>query len=1003
MRSRVLTLCVAASLIVVSADAAPPTGTDGLDVKQILSMAAGPMPTGPAEEGAEYPKFEDVTKDMKSVEGLFTLWFYPADKKDKDTEKLLCQIPAGFLGEKFMLSISFSGGGFFTGFPLEERAVQWEQLDRQLLLVQPETRFVVDKKDTVSDVVSRTYPERIRAAVPIVTKTASGDPVIDLGPLLKSDFPDISWMTMGMPGSVNPTLSKWTKKKAFELNVEIGVELAMSQMSPPGSYEKKLIHYSFWKLPQSDYTPRVADDRVGYFMTTNQDWGKPTDSRDIFNRYIDRWHLVKRTPELDKCEPIKPIIFYVEKTVPVRFRKAVRDGILEWNKAYEAIGFLDAVQVRQQTDDNEWKDLDPEDMRYSFFRWIVAGAGFAMGPHRANPFTGEIYDADIIFDDAMVRFFEREAQTMLPSAIAARKSSDPAMLSFLDHFPQFKRPAQPWETFVFGDEHEAELLDRARRHLQQHGRHMCDYTYGMRQQMAFAGTMLAGQPQEVVDDLLYEVIKEVVMHEVGHTLGLRHNFKASAIWTLDECRERAKKGLPTVGSVMDYNPVLFFKDFDAAHDFITPTIGPYDMWAIEYGYRPADGKYKAPGSAEDDKKTDEDAEEGEEKTDEPSVADAGTNGVPPDVLDKLPPEVQEMIKSGKGKMSMPGGDRPRGKGKRSSGPSFAGPNAAETDMLLAIASRASDPELAYATDEDTTGLGPDPASNRFDMGKDPLDWAQTRLDLVNSRMENILEWAVEDKESWYHVRQAFISLLVEKAFVMDYVGRYIGGQYVNRSHRGDLNAAPPFVPVDAETQRKALAFIEENLFNDKFFEFSPELLNHLAAPRWWHEGTTISFIVDFPVHRYIGLLQWWNLFDRMFPETLRRIHDGELKSADKNVLTLAEYLQTVQNACWEGTCDAKRAKDGKWTDADPFISSVTRSLQREYLGVMEPLARTAPGMAVSPDIHAMVQYSLKKLNKQIEDVMATGKLDFASEAHLDACKSRIDRMLAPELTEYGGY
>lgn len=940
---------------------------------------------------------------MKSTEGLFTLWYYPADKKDKDSEKLLCQIPQSFLGEKFMLSISFSGGGFFTGFPLEERAVQWELLDRQLLLVEPETGFVVNKEDTVSDVVSRTYPERIRAAVPIVTKSPGGDPVIDLGPLLKSDFADIGWMSFGMGGGINSQLSKWTKKKAFELNVEIGAELAMSQFSPPGSYEKKLVHYSFWKLPQSDYTPRIADDRIGYFLTTNQDWGKPNDSRDIFNRYIDRWHLVKRNPELDKCEPIKPIIFYVEKTVPVRFRRAVRDGILEWNKAFEEIGFLDAVQVRQQTDDNEWKDLDPEDMRYSFFRWIVAGAGFAMGPHRSNPFTGEIYDADIIFDDAMVRFFEQQAQTMMPSALAARKSHDPAMLAFLDRFPQWNRPAQPWETFVFGDEDEAELMERARRHLSDHGRHMCDYSYGMRQQMAFASTMLAGQPDEVVDDFLYEVIKEVVMHEVGHTLGLRHNFKASAVWTLDECRERSKKGLATVGSVMDYNPVLFFKDFDADHDFITTTIGPYDMWAIEYGYRPADGKYEKPETAADDKpKTDEAGDdENAERPEEPAVADAGTNGhaIPPEMLEKLPPHVQEMIKSGKGKAMMSRGG-PHGK-KRSSGPSFKGANAAETDMLNAIASRASDPELAYATDEDTTGLGADPASNRFDMGKDPIDWAQTRLDLVNSRMDNILEWAVEDEESWYHLRQAFLSLLFEKVFVMDYVGRYVGGQYVNRSHRGDLNAAPPYVVVDAELQRRALKFIEDNLFTDAFFQFSPEVLNHLAAPRWWHEGTSITFNVDFPVHRYIGLFQWWNLFDRVFPNTLRRIHDAELKTTEKNPLTLAEYLQSIQNACWKNTCDAKRAKNGNWSDSDPFISTITRSLQREYLGVMEPLALTAPGLAVSPDIHAMVQYSLKKLHKQIEDVMATGKLDFASEAHLDACKSRIERMLAPELSEYG--
>src|SRR5437773_8914376 len=124
-----------------------------------------------------------------------------------------------------------------TGFPMEERVVQFELLDRQLLLIEPETQYVVDNGQTVSDVVKRTYPERIRATVPVLTKSPAGNPVIDLGTLLKSDFADIAWMSMSagpfgrmMPGGgINASLSKWTKKKTFDLNVEIGVELALSK------------------------------------------------------------------------------------------------------------------------------------------------------------------------------------------------------------------------------------------------------------------------------------------------------------------------------------------------------------------------------------------------------------------------------------------------------------------------------------------------------------------------------------------------------------------------------------------------------------------------------------------------------------------------------------------------------------------------------------------------------------------------------------------------------
>jgi len=269
-------------------------------------------------------------------------------------------------------------------------------------------------------------------------------------------------------------------------------------------------------------------------------------------------------------------------------------------------------------------------------------------------------------------------------------------------------------------------------------------------------------------------------------------------------------------------------------------------------------------------------------------------------------------------------------------------------------------------------------------------------------MKNILDWAVKDKESWYFARNSFLNLLFEKVIVMDYVGSYIGGQYTSRSHRGDPDPKPPFEPVDAQTQREALAFIEENLFSDAFFTFPPEVLNHLAAPRWWHDGMSISFTVDFPIHDWIGLFQWWNLFDRLLPNTLRRIHDAELKTEAADKFTAAEYVQRIQNACWSDV-SARRASGGSWSHSSPFLSSIRRSLQREYLNLAEPLVRTPPGVVFSPDLHAMVQHALRKLNQQIKEVLETGKVDFASEAHLTSCKTRIELMLTPELPELRPY
>ena len=121
-------------------------------------------------------------------------------------------------------------------------------------------------------------------------------------------------------------------------------------------------------------------------------------------RYVTRWNLEKSNPAAEKSPPKKPIIFWIERTVPREYRQYVRDGILEWNKAFEKLGFIDAIQVRDQQSDDEF---DPEDIRYNTFRWITTSYGFAIGPSRTNPKTGEILDADIIFDEGMIRYLPR--------------------------------------------------------------------------------------------------------------------------------------------------------------------------------------------------------------------------------------------------------------------------------------------------------------------------------------------------------------------------------------------------------------------------------------------------------------------------------------------------------------------------------------------------------------------------------------------------------------------
>ncbi|MCO6438108.1 MAG: zinc-dependent metalloprotease [Phycisphaerae bacterium] len=975
-----------------------------VDIAALLAQAEAISPAGkdPEQSKADY---NEVIKDMEVVnmtpeDSLLKIWRYPRGKRDKDQEKVLCEVPARFLGERFMLSTSVAGGSYLFGFPLNERAVFWKVQGDHLLLVEPQTRFIVDGKTPVRAAVERTHPDLILASVPVLAKKPSDDsPVFDLGALLKSDFADIGWLAPRGMARIIPQNSTFEKIKPFPQNVEVAVKLAVSQPQPPGSYSEIGVHYSFWALPETDYSPRIADSRVGYFLTTHQDWSVDVEARDLWKRYVDRWQLEKRDSSLARSEPKEPIIFYIEHTWPVAYREAARAGILEWNKAFEKVGILNAIQVRQQEVDNEWSEIDLEDMRYSGLRWITTGWAFAMGPHRSNPFTGQIYDADILFDDSMVRAFSQEGDLFSPEAMLAPRLADEGLKLFWDKFPDMKprflaRSAEwPVGIDTKGRTDPGVLFDRYReRHPFGHA---CGLMQGMQSQMRFAGAVLCSKPPEVRERLLQDAIKETVAHEVGHALGLRHNFAASTVYALEEIPERAREGKATSGSVMDYLPLMFGHDGEGEGHFSTPTIGPWDYWAIAYGYQPFDQSYKP---AKNDK------EELSAKS-----AESDRNSKASDDI-RLPPEMEQamaavpaerreavrqaLLKAGVAKIV----DTSKDKDKEPA----ATPPSGEEGMLKEIASRASQPGLVYQTDEDTTIFGIDPRANLWDLGQDPFDFAEQRMVLVKKRLGNFLEWAVKDGESWEFARSSLLTLMLEKVRVIDYVGRLIGGQQVSRAHRGDPSAPTPYVMIPRERQEKALRFIAENLYDDDFFDVDPDVLKHLTPSRWSHQGAWVSLNVEFPYYAYVAFFQWWNLFDRLFPPTLERIHDAEVKSDPEDRFTISAYLQALQAACWEPSLDAQRAADsGKWGDTRPFIPGVRRSLQREYLNLMEQLVQYRPGVVLSPDLHAMVRQVLLDLKGDVERVLAVDGLDFPSRAHLESCRFRIDAVLNPKFQERG--
>mgnify|MGYP002878936631 CR=1 FL=1 len=232
--------------------------------------------------------------------------------------------------------------------------------------------------------------------------------------------------------SLRSNLARFVKTKAFPKNIEVAVRMPLY-----GDGTFMTLHYSISFLPEKDdYTPRLADDRLGYFLTAIRDYveGDPQDGRMV--RYVNRWRLEKADPKLKKSPPKEPIVFYVEKTVPIAYRQAVHEGILEWNKAFENVGIINAIEVYQQDEaTGAHMEKDPEDARYNFVLWTNSGMGFAIGPSRVHPKTGQILDADIVMDEGFISGWIRQWDSLIPQA--AMENFGPETLEWLETRPNY--------------------------------------------------------------------------------------------------------------------------------------------------------------------------------------------------------------------------------------------------------------------------------------------------------------------------------------------------------------------------------------------------------------------------------------------------------------------------------------------------------------------------------------------------------------------------------------
>jgi len=781
----------------------------------------------------------------------------------------------------------------------------------KLQIVRKNVRFFAKSGSPEANAVANAYTDSVLFSVPILGTSPSGGFLFDPEKIFFTDLPKIASQLSGFTFAKDRTT--WESTKGFADNVELRVAATYSSSGKseletvPDSRAATLhVHYSISLLPQNNYRPRLADSRVGYFVTALKNFSEHNgDER--FVRYINRWHLEKADPKAEISPPKKPIVFWIEKTVPFEYRQAIRDGISAWNSAYRKAGFETAIEVRQQPEKTDW---DPEDINYNTFRWITSGRGFAMGPSRVNPRTGQILDADIIFDADFVKHWRNEFENYMPEGVAW----------LTDPHENMNR------TSVRQRESSSCLCGQ------------CNLFAGHAFQNALGATALAATQDSLISDeeqkkLIQQGLRLVAMHEVGHTLGLRHNFKGSSVASINQINSKNNAGRRSATtSVMDYVPVNIVPEDNFQGPYYPTRLGVYDYWAIDYGYRPISGT------------------------------------------------------------------TPK----------------AELPTLLKIASRSGEPQLAFATDEDTKPGDPDPLSNRYDLGNDPIAFAEQRSKVVQEIIPKLIERFTANDAGYDRVRHAFGVLLGAHGQANFFAARLVGGLYSSRSHRDDPQAKPPFRVVGAAQQRKAVSVISEQVFSDTSYQFPPEFYNQLVSTRWLHWGTENVDRQDYPVHE--AVLKWQKriLEQLLDAKTLTRLADNTLKVGQNvDCFTTSELLRQLVDSIYSEVFEFKA---GEYSDQKPVISSLRRNLQREALAEILRLSlgggrrsgtsvtRFSSSLGIPPDARSLATFHLRRLLKQVTTIVSRNakqkqemRMDDTSRAHLEDIQRRIEAVLDAEI------
>jgi len=523
------------------------------------------MPVKP--ETKKEKKISDLIKSSIEIDGLFKIY------QDTITGSLQMIITKDQIDKEFIHFNQVANGvldaGRFRGAYGGSKVFKIKKYFDKIEFVTQNTSFYFDPNNAISKSSDANLSEGLMASLKIeAIDKEKGLYLIKADDLfLKETFSQIKpprfpgqAPTAFTLGNLDKTKTKINSIKNYPENTDLTVEYVYSQASvlnggseavTDGRNVSIKVNHSLIAMPQNDYEIRLDDPRVGYFTTevTDQTATSSVPYRDL----VHRWNLQKKDPEAAISEPVEPITWWMENSTPVAWRETISQGVLEWNKAFEKAGFKNAMVVKMQPDDADW---DAGDIRYNVLRWTSSPnppfGGY--GPSFVNPRTGQILGADIMLE--YVHFTNRVMYDKIFDLASSEAEFNPS---------EYKNDNQL----------------------------ICSLGHVMHENTMFGQAVLAatGAADLEMVRMKKESMIALIMHEVGHTLGLNHNMKASQLFSPEQLADADFiKGKALTASVMDYAGINLTNDRTKQGQYYDTSVGPYDEWAITFGYAPFKSK-----------------------------------------------------------------------------------------------------------------------------------------------------------------------------------------------------------------------------------------------------------------------------------------------------------------------------------------------------------------------------------------------------------------------------